>query len=80
MKPLATKTMFLIPLTSLLSLKSRLTLTCKCSFFSYREKQVISQKHLDKCLKSSFDGKMFLKFQFIREFSILKFYMDYFTH
>ena len=30
---------------------------------SYREKQVISFKHLDKCLKSRFDGKMFFKFQ-----------------
>ena len=25
--------------------------------FSYREKQVISQKHLDKCLKSLFNNK-----------------------
>ena len=48
--------------------------------FSYREKQVISKKHLDKCLKYSFNGKMFFKFQFILEIKILKFYLDYFTY
>ena len=33
--------------------------------FSYKEKLVISQKHLNKCLKSSFDGKMIFKFQLL---------------
>ena len=32
--------------------------------FSYREKQVTSQKQLDKYLKSSFNGEMFFKFQY----------------